>query len=657
MKSFANTLLRWSAPRFLGIVLLVIFVAEAGVMFVLPLLMPADAPAWLEAFADATLLSVISAPVLWYVAIRPLKRIALQEHSLSDSVLKTIVDAVIVTDDRGVIRSCNPATETMFGRSREQLCGQNVSVLVPQPHKDQHDAYVERARRRGTFSIVDLKREVLAERADGSQFPADLTVSEISRAGERWFAGVVSDQSQRRLAERRYRSILEGTARTTGDDFFAALVERLAEAFSTEHAFVSVLIQNDPPRARTLAVYSHGALADNFEYDVTGTPCEIALRDGICFHAEGTIDQHPQVELLRDLGVEGCLGVALHDAAGNQVGLMGVMSNAPLPTHEDNAAVLSTFAGRAVAEIEREREIDARLAVERDLRETMDALIEERSRVEEYTTDLQFANQELKRRAEELTQANIAAEAATKAKSDFLANMSHEIRTPMTAILGYADLLMQDGDIASAPQRRIDEIQTIQRNGNHLLTIINDILDLSKIEAGKFEVERIACAPHEMLLEVEELMRVRADDKGIAWSVKLDGALPVRVETDPTRLRQILINLVGNAIKFTEAGAVELVARAIAAAEGTRLEFEVVDTGVGMTREQCERLFQPFQQADSSMSRKFGGTGLGLTISRRFAQLLGGDIQVWSEPGQGSTFTLSVDVGVLAGTAMSDGLK
>ena len=234
------------------------------------------------------------------------------------------------------------------------------------------------------------------------------------------------------------------------------------------------------------------------------------------------------------------------------------------------------------------------------------------------------------------------------AKTEFLANMSHEIRTPMTAILGYADLLLEEGDIQKAPENRVEIIQTIRRNGEHLLNVINDILDLSKVEAGKFTFEQIACSPHEILQEVNELMKVRADSKNLDWTVSIEGALPSIIQTDPTRLRQILLNLVGNAIKFTESGSVHLRARYRVVKDSKQLVFEVQDTGIGMSQQQQQQLFEPFVQADNSMSRRFGGTGLGLALSRRFARLLGGDVEVNSEPGIGTTFTLRIDVGDVA---------
>jgi signal transduction histidine kinase/CheY-like chemotaxis protein len=236
------------------------------------------------------------------------------------------------------------------------------------------------------------------------------------------------------------------------------------------------------------------------------------------------------------------------------------------------------------------------------------------------------------------------AEAATRAKSEFLANMSHEIRTPMTSILGYADLLYQDGDIERAPKARVQAIQTIQRNGEHLLGVINDILDLSKIEADQMSVERADLSPVKILLDVESLMQVRAQEKGISLRVEYATSIPHRIRGDSLRLRQILVNVLGNAIKFTETGGVRLVVRFVPG-QRPRMEFDAIDSGIGMTPEQQQAVFRPFVQADTTMTRRFGGTGLGLTISKKFAQLLGGDLAiVESIADHGTTMRLTIPI-------------
>jgi signal transduction histidine kinase/CheY-like chemotaxis protein len=246
-----------------------------------------------------------------------------------------------------------------------------------------------------------------------------------------------------------------------------------------------------------------------------------------------------------------------------------------------------------------------------------------------------------------------AAESANAAKSQFLANMSHEIRTPLTAILGFAETLL---DQVGSPTDRRNAVFTILRNGEHLLEIINDILDLSKIEAGKLDVELLPFMPLRLATDVVSVMRVRADSKGLPLSLDFVGPLPETIVSDPTRLRQILINLIGNAIKFTTTGGVTVRVRCLKPeSDAPRMQFEVIDSGIGLKPEQVEQLFSPFTQADNSTSRKYGGTGLGLTISRRLARILGGDVTIASEYGQGSTFTVTVDTGPLRDVAFIDG--
>ena len=255
---------------------------------------------------------------------------------------------------------------------------------------------------------------------------------------------------------------------------------------------------------------------------------------------------------------------------------------------------------------------------------------------------------ERRRYEEQLREAKRVAEAASRAKTEFLTNISHEIRTPMTAILGFAEILqtqLPEGEWLQAAR-------TIYRNGEHLLEIINDILDLSKIEAGRLDIHLQRVSPHQILCDVVSLMRIRAAAKNLWLKLEFDGPLPETISTDPLRLRQILINLVGNAIKFTEQGGVCLRARLVQHPSQPKLECEVIDTGIGMTVEQLGHLFRPFTQADATTSRRFGGTGLGLSISKRLAALLDGDIAVQSTPGKGSVFRVTVATGPLEGVPM-----
>ncbi len=252
----------------------------------------------------------------------------------------------------------------------------------------------------------------------------------------------------------------------------------------------------------------------------------------------------------------------------------------------------------------------------------------------------------------ELRKAVASADAANRTKSEFLANMSHEIRTPMNAILGFTDVLRRG--FAADEQTRQHYLDTIHSSGKHLLDLINDILDLSKIEAGRLEVERTACSPCELIAELVAMFGVPAQNRGISLEFITAGPVPETILTDPTRFRQIIANLVGNAIKFTETGGVKIVARLLSHGEKPQLAIDVIDTGIGISPEGLGKIFEPFVQADSAVTRRFGGTGLGLTISRRFAAALGGELTVASELGRGSTFTVTLDTGPLDGIRLLD---
>ncbi|HAW28926.1 MAG TPA: hypothetical protein DCY03_12530 [Planctomycetaceae bacterium] len=252
----------------------------------------------------------------------------------------------------------------------------------------------------------------------------------------------------------------------------------------------------------------------------------------------------------------------------------------------------------------------------------------------------------------------IQAEAANQSKSAFLANMSHEIRTPMTAILGYTDILELEAKSLQLPELISDSLDTIKRNGGHLMELINDILDLSKIESGKLDVESIRCSPQTIVEEVLELVQVRAEAKGLKLEASYQFPLPAEIHSDPTRIRQILINLIGNAIKFTEVGIIRLNTSFLEnPGEEPQVQFTVIDQGIGMTEAQMSNLFRPFSQADSSTTRKYGGTGLGLTICKRLTDVLGGDISVTSKLNQGSQFSATVKTGNLEGVPLLQELQ
>jgi signal transduction histidine kinase/ActR/RegA family two-component response regulator len=245
---------------------------------------------------------------------------------------------------------------------------------------------------------------------------------------------------------------------------------------------------------------------------------------------------------------------------------------------------------------------------------------------------------DLRKREKELIAARKQAETASQSKSSFLANMSHEIRTPLNGIMGMAQVL----DSTTLDQSQRDYVATIIESGKTLMALLNDVLDLSKIEAGKFDIVPADASLHHMLRRQFSLWRPRAEEKGLDLSLSFDADLPAYLSFDTVRVQQCVSNLISNAIKFTETGRIDVFAAAKALEGGAfRVEIHVRDTGPGMDAETLGRLFQPFAQADETIQRQHGGTGLGLSITRRLAELMGGSATAKSEPGRGSAFTIS----------------
>ncbi|MCH2181464.1 MAG: ATP-binding protein [Mariniblastus sp.] len=272
-----------------------------------------------------------------------------------------------------------------------------------------------------------------------------------------------------------------------------------------------------------------------------------------------------------------------------------------------------------------------------ELNQTLEQKVLERTAaVEARSHELEITADELRRTQTDLEIARDEAEAANSAKSSFLARISHEIRTPISAVIGFTELMLRG--VVTNPREQNRNLETIHASGNHLLQLINDLLDISKIEADKIEVESMECEPARIAQEVLSTLKARSVPKGVELDLRILGLIPRTITSDPTRLRQILTNIIGNAVKFTEQGQVVVDIRVDETSR--QLTMEIRDTGIGMTEQQLEKIFDPFTQADSSTTRRFGGTGLGLSISQRLMEILGGSMSVQSSPGRGSCFTL-----------------
>lgn len=531
---------------------------------------------------------------------RKLETILKRSEARTQTLLNSAVDAIVIINTRGAIKAFNPAAERLFGYSAEEVLGVNVRVLMPSPYKDEHDNYLQRYMSTREKRVIGIGREVVGQRKDGATFPMELSISEISDGEEQMFVGTVRDVTK---AKRTEEALKDSEARGR------AILSTAVDAIVTIDE--NGLIKSLNPAAQKMFGYTF--------HEMIGENVKMLMPSPYRDEHDGYLQNYLESGIPRVIG----LG---REAVGRRRD--GSTFPMELSVSEVRQGDRRYFTGIV-------RDITDRKRYEDKLRSVASEASESELRVKAQASELAL-------QAERLRAAQASADAANQAKSDFLANMSHEIRTPMTAILGYSDELL----LALEGKPEAELVEIIKRNGEHLLEIINDILDISKIESGFFEIEQEACSPCQIVSEVVSLLRVRATHKGVDLGIEYLGSMPQSIVSSPTRMRQVLVNLVGNAIKFTERGRVLIRMDLVEEAkQKARLRFEIVDTGVGIAPEHIERLFKPFSQADSSVARRFGGTGLGLALSERLATLMGGSIKVQSVVGVGSTFTLELPAG------------
>lgn len=523
--------------------------------------------------------------------------------------LQQVIDeasTVLITDLEGNIIEVNNRFCKLSGYNKNELIGNNCRLINSGHHP--------RSFFKSMFKEIGQGRtwrgEICNRHKDGAVHWIDTTIVPLRNAAgkiDRYYSIRIDIDSSKRL-ELAIRTALELKPGSNLNETLTQLCIALAEI--TGFSFAGVLRFDQQDRRQTAELVAGSDLGQSIEsyrFSVNGTPCEHVLDDGHCVIQSGVQAEFPKADLVHTLNADGYAGIRLADSQGQILGTLMVMDQSPLKCSVDLLTLLKLFGDRASVEIEHEK-----------------------------------SAQELRNAAQQALDAN-------RAKSEFLANMSHEIRTPMNAILGYSELLEEEGDVSKAPQGRIDAINTIQSNSQHLLTVINDILDLSKIESGMMKCEHIEVEPLVILHHVESLAIDRAKGKGIDFQIVFDTLIPRKVHSDPTRLRQILLNLVGNSLKFTEVGHIQVHCSYLEPTNqhdnnihSAMLQFTVTDTGIGMNQEQTKQIFDAFVQADSTTTRRFGGSGLGLNICASLVEMLGGTIEIQSQIDIGTEIIFSI---------------
>ncbi|MCH8172010.1 MAG: PAS domain S-box protein, partial [Proteobacteria bacterium] len=521
-------------------------------------------------------------------------------------ILENAVTGIITIDEKGVIQTFNPAAGSLFGYKAEDVIGKNVSMLMPEPDHSKHDGYLGKYLKTGKAKIIGIGREVEGLRKDGSVFPMELGISELVQGGKRTFTGFIEDISERKQAEaalkeseKRFRDLAESAA-----DWFWEMDSNLRFSYMSDRYYE---VTGRKPK------------------DIIGKT-RLETADAKTLEAEGDARRlHQEVlELRKPFGnfVQSSQGLP----GGRYEGRRYYLRLNGRPRFDENGEFLG-YRGTAT---DITREIEA----ENELLEARDKLEE---RVAERTRELSEEVEERKRMEIDLRQAKEAAELSDRAKSEFLANMSHELRTPLNSIIGFSDMLHSQVLGTVGNPKYLEYLNDINASGRHLLDLIRDILDVSKIEAGVLD---LVDEPVNLRTVVDSsiiMVSERALRAGVAVYTDIPDDLPW-LKGDKLRIKQILLNLLGNAVKFTPANGEVTVSAGLRNGGGIFLAVE--DTGVGISEKDLERVTEPFAQAASSMTRGHEGTGLGLALAKSLVELHGGSLLIESRTGEGTQVTV-----------------
>ena len=532
---------------------------------------------------------------------------------LSHFTVENAHEAIMLLDQQGRVYRANKAAANLLNYSVEEL---TQLTLFDFGADYTAESFAQLWQSLG--KIQTLTFETKMHRKDKTALQAEVGINFIDFENHKYLCCFIRDVTERSQLDETLRLISEGTAGVTGMDFFQTLVRHITQTLHVHFAMVTECANVEKTRVRTLAYAEDDRLLENIEYDLAGTPCSIVMQ-GRDFYYPYDVE----LNFSQDAGIESYVGVPIYDRVGQVIGHIAIYDQRPLLNQQKYLSILRIFAARSGAEIERN-------VAEENLRRTQEQL--EATVIE---------------RTREFLKAKEAAEMANRAKSEFLANMSHELRTPLNGILGYTQLFQRDQSLTATQQNGIGIIHNCAEN---LLVLINDVLDLSKIEARKLELELNPFSISELLTNITSLFRVKAEQKNLTFFSQITDSLPELVLGDERKLRQVLINLIGNAVKFTEKGGVSLT---VSYEPGSsRVSFQIDDTGIGIPADKLDLIFLPFQQL-REQGHFVEGTGLGLTITDKLISLMNGELIVVSTTGKGSSFRVKLELPPFATTGSS----